>query len=75
MNGTALTADQVGMNIRVARVMAGYKSDAKFAEDVGMSKQNLSQRMVGIVKFKETEKKKIAEITGKDQTELFGLEE
>ena len=75
MNGTALTIEQVGMNVRVARVMAGFKSDAEFAKKIGMSKQNLSQRMVGSVRFKEEEKKKIAEITGKDQKDLFGLEE
>ena len=75
MSGTALTIEQIGMNVRVARVMAGFKSDAKFAEKLGMSKQNLSQRMVGTVKFTEEEKKKIAEITEKDLKDLFGMEE
>lgn len=74
MEGTKLNVEQVGTNIRVARMISGYKTDVEFAKKLGMSKQNLSHRLVGFVKFKKKEKEMIAEVTGKSVVELFGLE-
>lgn len=74
MEATKLSLEQIGMNIRVARIMSGYKSDAKFAAKLGMSRQNLSHRIVGFVKWKKEEKEMIAETTGKTVIEIFGSE-